>query len=106
MPLMAGNFTSKIHEREIMKAIKLELKRASQNICLFNYADKVSGIFYINKGGETSVILEGEYVMGKYHCPICALDMLTDLVVQILEAESHSVLSKSIKAKCFTVLMH
>ncbi|EAO6419273.1 DNA breaking-rejoining protein, partial [Salmonella enterica] len=50
---------------EIVK-IEMNLKAVNKSIALFNCEKKVSGVIHSNSTGETTVILDGGYVLGKF----------------------------------------
>ncbi|MGU7154505.1 DNA breaking-rejoining protein [Salmonella enterica subsp. enterica serovar Miami] len=74
---------------EIMEIVKIEmnLKAVNKNIALFNCENKVSGAVHSNSTGETTVILDGGYVLGKFDCPHCAVTAISLLIVKIREGE-------------------
>lgn len=47
---------------EIVK-IEMNLKAVNKSIALFNCEKKVSGVIHSNSTGETTVILDGGYVL-------------------------------------------
>ncbi|TYM41743.1 DNA breaking-rejoining protein, partial [Salmonella enterica subsp. enterica serovar Typhimurium] len=48
---------------------------------------KVSGVIHSNSTGETTVILDGGYVLGKFDCPHCAVKAISLLTVKVSDGE-------------------
>jgi hypothetical protein len=65
----------------------LDLTVVNNSIALFNCEKKVSGVIHSARTGETTVILDGGYVLGKFDCPHCAIAAVGLLVVNIRDAE-------------------
>ncbi|EEG9445696.1 DNA breaking-rejoining protein [Salmonella enterica] len=74
---------------EIMEIVKIEmnLKAVNKSIALFNCEKKVSGVIHSNSTGETTVILDGGYVLGKFDCPHCAVKTISLLTVKVSDGE-------------------
>lgn len=71
---------------EIVK-IEMNLKAVNKSIALFNCEKKVSGVIHSNSTGETTVILDGGYVLGKFDCPHCAVEAISLLTVKVSDGE-------------------
>ncbi len=74
---------------ELMEIVKIEmnLKAVNKSIALFNCEKKVSGVIHSNSTGETTVILDGGYVLGKFDCPHCAVEAISLLTVKVSDGE-------------------
>lgn len=72
-----------------MKIVKVELnlKAVNKEIALFNCEKKVSGVIHSIKNGATTVVLDGGYVLGKFDCPVCAVEAISLLAVKIRDGE-------------------
>lgn len=71
---------------EIVK-IEMNLKAVNKSIALFNCEKKVSGVIHSNSTGETTVVLDGGYVLGKFDCPHCAIEAISLLTVKVNDGE-------------------
>lgn len=69
---------------EIVK-VELNLKAVNKEVAVFNCEKKVSGVIHVTEDGETTVVLDGGYVLGKFHCPQCAITEISMLAVKISE---------------------
>ncbi|MFJ89043.1 DNA breaking-rejoining protein [Salmonella enterica] len=63
---------------EIMEIVKIEMNLKAVN---------VSGVIHSNSTGETTVILDGGYVLGKFDCPHCAVEAISLLTVKVSDGE-------------------
>lgn len=71
---------------EIVK-IEMNLKAVNKSIALFNCEKRVSGVIHSNSTGETTVILDGGYVLGKFDSPHCAVKAISLLTVKVSDGE-------------------
>ncbi|GKW27813.1 DNA breaking-rejoining protein [Pectobacterium brasiliense] len=90
-----------------MKVIEMKLEAINKTVALFNCASSVAGVIHI-ENHETTVIIGGDYVLGKFHCPACAIDRITDLAINIVESNKvfgmdYQQYKKSISASLFSV---
>lgn len=46
--------------------VELNLKAVNKEIALFNCEKKVSGVIHSAQNGETTVVLDGSYVLGQF----------------------------------------
>ncbi|EGN5024739.1 DNA breaking-rejoining protein [Salmonella enterica] len=67
--------------------IKMNLKAVNKEIAVFNCEKKVSGVIHSAPAGETTVILDGGYVLGQFDCPVCAVEAISLLAVKIRDGE-------------------
>lgn len=72
-----------------MRVIELELtlKAVNKDIATFSYDNAVSGVIHTPSASRATVILDGGYVLGEFHCPACALDALKDVQVKLIASE-------------------
>lgn len=71
---------------EIVK-VEINLKVVNESIASFNCEQKVSGVTHTTKSGETTVILDGGYVLGSFDCPHCAIQAIGFLAAKIGDGE-------------------
>ncbi|EDV5583687.1 DNA breaking-rejoining protein [Salmonella enterica subsp. salamae] len=67
--------------------IEMNLEAVNKNIALFNCEKKVSGVIHSNSAGETTVVLDGGYVLGKFDCPQCAIEAISLLTVKVSDGD-------------------
>ncbi|CAM7365406.1 hypothetical protein CISEMA079M_07555 [Citrobacter sedlakii] len=67
--------------------IEMNLKAVNKSIALFNCEKKVSGVIHSNSTGETTVVLDGGYVLGKFDCPHCAVEAISLLTVKVSDGD-------------------
>ncbi|PWC10693.1 DNA breaking-rejoining protein [Brenneria roseae subsp. americana] len=89
-----------------MKIIELSLEVVNKTVALFNCERAISGVIHTVEGGNTTVIVGGDYVLGKFDCPACAIDRITDLAINIKELDkafgaNYQQYKKSISASLF-----
>ncbi len=74
---------------EIMEIVKIEmnLKAVNKSIALFNCEKKVSGVIHSNTTGETTLILDGRYVLGKFDGPQWPVKAKSLLTVKVSDGE-------------------
>lgn len=73
-----------------MKIVKIEmnLKAVNKEVAAFNCEKKVSGVIHSTTNGETTVILDGGYVLGKFDCPLCAVEAISMLSVKVSDGDN------------------
>ncbi|HCR3978387.1 TPA: DNA breaking-rejoining protein [Citrobacter koseri] len=73
-----------------MKIVEIEmnLKAVNKEVAVFNCEKKVSGVIHSTANGETTVILDGGYVLGKFDCPLCAVEAISILSVKVSDGDS------------------
>ena len=72
---------------EIVK-IEMNLKVVNKEVAAFNCEKKVSGVIHSTTNGETTVILDGGYVLGKFDCPLCAVEAISMLSVKVSDGDN------------------
>lgn len=90
-----------------MKVIEMKIQPVNKTVALFNCNSSVSGVIHI-ENHETTVILGGDHALGKFHCPICAINRITELAINIVESNKafgmdYQQYKKSISASLFPV---
>ncbi|SAZ28334.1 conserved protein of unknown function [Citrobacter amalonaticus] len=73
-----------------MESVKIEmnLKAVNKEVAAFNCEKKVSGVIHSTTNGETTVILDGGYVLGKFDCPLCAVEAISMLSVKVSDGDN------------------
>ncbi|ELN2576660.1 hypothetical protein RY966_002379 [Enterobacter kobei] len=66
--------------------INTTILRVNADLALFKTGDIVSGVIHVPDAGKTTVIFDGGYVFGEFHCPICAIKNLNTLVCNYIIA--------------------
>jgi len=69
------------------KVIELNIVQVNKEIATFNCSNKVSGVIHTQDKGPVTAILDGGYVMGEFHCPACFVGQISDLAIDIINAE-------------------
>ncbi|MFP9515623.1 DNA breaking-rejoining protein [Pectobacterium brasiliense] len=90
-----------------MKVIEMKIKPVNKTVALFNCGSSVSGVIH-TENHETTVIIGGDHVLEKFHCPVCAINSITDLEINIAESNKafgmdYQQYKKSISASLFSV---
>ncbi|CAD6036481.1 DNA breaking-rejoining protein [Escherichia coli] len=72
-----------------MKVVKIEmnLKVVNKEVAVFNCEKKVSGVIHSAETGVVTVILDGGYVLGKFDCPLCAVEAISMLSVKVSDGD-------------------
>lgn len=72
-----------------MNVVKVEfnLSPLNKSIALFKCQKSLSGVIHVSDENETTVILDGGYVLGEYHSQMCAIKAISLLAVQIADYE-------------------
>lgn len=67
--------------------IEMNLQVVNKEVAVFNCEKKVSGVIHSTPEGETTVVLDGGYVFGKFDCPHCAIEAISLLAVKITDGD-------------------
>lgn len=72
-----------------MNVVKVEfnLSPLNKSIALFKCQKSLSGVIHVSDENETTVILDGGYVLGEFHCQMCAIKAISLLAVKIADYE-------------------
>ncbi|HHT1485781.1 TPA: DNA breaking-rejoining protein [Enterobacter hormaechei] len=69
--------------------ISLRLTAINNELAVFNCEDTITGVIH-TVPSKTTVVLDGGYVLGRYRCVHKAVDELTNVHIQLHEAEKES----------------
>lgn len=69
--------------------INLRLTAINNELALFNCENSIAGVIHTVHSG-TTVVLDGGYVLGKFGCVHAAVDVLSNVHIQLHEAEKES----------------
>jgi len=70
------------------KVIEMELTVVNKDVATFNCGNKISGVVHVTDCGSVTAILDGGYVMNDFHCPGCFAKQISNLTIDIINAES------------------
>ncbi|RTO13388.1 hypothetical protein EKN76_13695 [Enterobacter bugandensis] len=68
--------------------VELNLAVVNKEIATFNISGAISGVVHLPSSGPVTVVLDGGYVLGEYHCPVCAVKHISLLSVKFAEAQN------------------
>ncbi|HDT2143384.1 TPA: hypothetical protein QHN14_001357 [Enterobacter roggenkampii] len=68
--------------------VELNLAVVNKEIATFNISGAISGVVHLPSSGPVTVMLDGGYVLGVFHCPICAVERISLLSVNFAEAQN------------------
>lgn len=69
-------------------AVELNLTIVNKEIATFNIIGTVSGVIHLPSSGTATVVLDGGYVLGEFHCPLCAVKSIALLSANITEFQN------------------
>lgn len=67
--------------------VELNLVIVNKEIATFNINGAISGVVHLPSSGPVTVVLDGGYMFGEFHCPICAVKHISLLSVNFAEAQ-------------------
>ncbi|ELW1645662.1 hypothetical protein NTH58_000660 [Enterobacter oligotrophicus] len=67
--------------------VDLNLIVVNKDIATFNINGAISGVVHLPSSGPVTVVLDGGYVLGEFHCPVCAVERISLLSVNFAEAQ-------------------
>ena len=67
--------------------VELNLVIVNKEIATFNINGAISGVVHLPSSGPVTVVLDGGYVFGEFHCPVCAVKHISSLPVNFAEAQ-------------------
>lgn len=67
--------------------VELNLVIVNKEIATFNINGAISGVVHLPSSGPVTVVLDGGYVLGEFHCPVCAVKHISFLFVNFAEAQ-------------------
>ncbi|AOP86441.1 hypothetical protein L6E03_23975 [Enterobacter kobei] len=68
--------------------VELNLVIVNKEIATFNINGTISGVVHLPSSGPVTVVLDGGYVLGEFHCPVCAVKHISLLAVNFAEAQN------------------
>lgn len=68
--------------------VELNLVIVNKEIATFNINGAISGVVHLPSSGPVTVVLDGGYVLGEFHCPVCAVKHISLLSVKFAEAQN------------------
>ncbi|HGH4672048.1 TPA: hypothetical protein ACJIWW_001212 [Enterobacter asburiae] len=68
--------------------IEMGLAIVNKEIATFNINGIISGVVHLPSSGPVTVVLDGGYVLGEFHCPVCAVKHISLLSVKFAEAQN------------------
>ncbi|MEG5670468.1 hypothetical protein UXP76_07740 [Enterobacter asburiae] len=68
--------------------VELNLVIVNKEIATFNINGAISGVVHLPSSGPVTVVLDGGYVLGEFHCPVCAVEHICLLSVNSAEAQN------------------
>ena len=68
--------------------VELSLAIINKNLATFNFNGAISGVVHLPSSGPVTVVLDGGYVLGEFHCPVCAVEHISLLSVNFAEAQN------------------
>lgn len=69
-------------------AVELNIAVVNKEITTFNINGAISGIVHLPSSGPVTVVLDGGYVLGEFHCPACAVKDISMLSASFAEAQN------------------
>lgn len=70
-----------------VKTVEMGLVIVNKEIATFNINGAISGVVHLPASGPVTVVLDGGYVLGEFHCPVCAVKHISLLSVNFAEAQ-------------------
>lgn len=68
--------------------VEMNLAIVNKDLATFNINGAISGVVHLPSSGPVTVVLDGGYVLGEFHCPVCAVKHISLLSVNFAEAQS------------------
>lgn len=65
--------------------VELNLAVVNKEIATFNISGAISGVVHLPSSGPVTVVLDGGYVLGEYHCAVKHISLLS---VNFAEAQN------------------
>lgn len=76
-----------------VKTTEITLSKINSDLAAFKCNTSVSGFVHLPDNGAVTVVLDGGYELGAFHCPACAVKAISLLCVEVEEAEKNSGMS-------------
>ncbi|MFZ4251418.1 hypothetical protein ACEV6G_05015 [Enterobacter ludwigii] len=68
--------------------VELRLAIVNKEIATFNINGAISGVVHLPASGPVTVVLDGGYVLGEFHCPGCAVKNISLLSMDFTPAQN------------------
>ncbi|WP_320730360.1 hypothetical protein [Enterobacter sichuanensis] len=68
--------------------VEMNLATVNKDLATFNINGAISGVVHLPSSGPVTVVLDGGYVLGEFHCPACAVTSISLLSVKFAEAQN------------------
>lgn len=68
--------------------VEMNLAITNKDLATFNINGAISGVVPLPSSGPVTVVLDGGYVLGEFHCPVCAVKHISLLSVNFAEAQN------------------
>lgn len=68
--------------------VELSLTIVNKDLATFNVNGAISGVVHLPTSGPVTVVLDGGYVLGEFHCPACAVKDISMLSASVAEAQN------------------
>ncbi|HGN8650437.1 TPA: hypothetical protein ACK1V7_001858 [Enterobacter cloacae] len=68
--------------------VEMGLVIVNKEIATFNINGAISGVVHMPSPGPVTVVLDGGYVLGEFHCPVCAVKDISLLAINFAEAQN------------------
>ncbi len=68
--------------------IEMGMAIVNKEIATFNINGAISGVVHLPTSGPVTVVLDGGYVLGEFHCPGCAVKHISLLAMDFTAAQN------------------
>lgn len=68
--------------------VEMGLAIVNKEIATFIINGAISGVVHLPVSGPVTVVLDGGYVLGEFHCPVCAVKHISLLSMDFTAAQS------------------
>ncbi|MEA1064708.1 hypothetical protein [Erwinia sp. HR93] len=73
-----------------VKTTEIKLSEINPDLASFKCNSAVSGFIHLPKKNAVTVVLDGGYKLGAFHCPTCAIKAISFLCIEVEEADKKS----------------
>lgn len=74
--------------KSTITTVEMNLAMVNKDLATFNINAAISGVVHLPSSGPVTVVLDGGYVLGEFHCPVCAVKHISLLSVNFAEAQN------------------
>lgn len=74
--------------KSTITTVEMNLAMVNKDLATFNINGAISGVVHLPSSGPVTVVLDGGYVLGEFHCPVCAVKHISLLSVNFAEAQN------------------